>query len=73
MSTRGDIRKIIRDAKRRGWVDVTDNKTRGHTRLKWTTGATVSIAITPSDHHAAANIKADLRRAERLGIDKSKT
>lgn len=66
--SRTEVRQIVRAALRRGWRDVTHasgRAQRNHRILEWTNGVRITLASTPSDHRASANMKADLRRVER--------
>jgi hypothetical protein len=73
MSTEGDQKKMIKAAKKRGWVVADTNAKKGakrrksnkHIRLQWTDGQRVTISSTPSDSHAIRNAEADLKRIER--------
>lgn len=61
-STDKDYAKVIAKAKARGWRVEPGTK---HDRLVHPTGARVVLSGSPSDHRAAANLEAQLRRAER--------
>ena len=71
MSTRGDLRKLIRRAKRRGWkvVELARKRSATHHMLEWTDGTRISAALTPSDRRSTSNFIADLRRVERSTLD----
>ena len=64
MSTRGDFKKMMKAAKRRGWLEVSTSQN-AHVKLRWVNGACLTISTTPSDYRAFRNIEADLRRIER--------
>lgn len=70
MSAKGDFRKLIRKARRRGWKLVETNP---HLILEWTDGQRITAAGTPSDHRGRLNFVADLKRIERTPIDNEKT
>lgn len=63
-----DVKKILLDAYRDGWVPVNGGK---HIKLIHPTGARVIVARSASDRRAAMNIRADLRRALRRRTDES--
>jgi|APSaa5957512535_1039671.scaffolds.fasta_scaffold373557_2 hypothetical protein len=67
MSLKGDMKKLVRSATKRGWRDVTCEKKRNsvHYVLEWTDGTKVYVSCTPSCHHAIKNCAADLRRVEK--------
>ena len=67
MSLKGDMKKLLRAALKRGWRDVTGAKKRGsvHHVLEWTDGTQIRASYTPSDHHAIKNCAADMRRVEK--------
>jgi hypothetical protein len=71
MSTRGDIRKAMKLALRRGWVSISaERKMKNcHHILEWTNGQRVTASFTPSDHRAMRNFLADMRRIERNALD----
>lgn len=58
-----EVRKVIKDAIRRGWVRVKEKKR--HIVLRWTNGKCVTISSSPSDVRSHKNMLADIRRAER--------
>jgi predicted RNA binding protein YcfA (HicA-like mRNA interferase family) len=61
---RHDLRQLLRAAEARGWrVELT--RRGGHVRLTHPDGTIVVTGSTPSDHRALANLKAQMRRAER--------
>tara|TARA_Y100000034_G_C6739841_1_gene328244 strand:- start:377 stop:577 length:201 start_codon:yes stop_codon:yes gene_type:complete len=64
MSTKGDLRKLVKKAVKRGWKKL-DSGRRIHVVLEWTNGARVTSSLTPSDHHAVKNFEADMRRIEK--------
>jgi len=70
MSARGDMRKIIRRATKRGWrrVDVPGQGAR-HYAFEWTNGARVTVSASPSCPRAIKNAEADMRRVERKALD----
>lgn len=57
-----DVKKLLQDAVADGWSREEGSK---HIKLKHPSGAMVVVSRTASDCRAAANIKADLRRALR--------
>jgi predicted RNA binding protein YcfA (HicA-like mRNA interferase family) len=61
--TNKDLRRLIRDARRRGWHATLTNG--GHIRLTHPNGGLVHTSYTPSDHRSIRNLDAQLRRAER--------
>ena len=66
MSTRGDLRKVVRGAIRRGWrVTPRTRKQRSHIHLEWIDGARIAVASTPSCCRAFKNVVADMNRIER--------
>ena len=67
VSGKADMKKLVRDAIKRGWRDVTHERRRGsvHYVLEWTDGTLVYASSTPSCHHAVKNCAADLRRVEK--------
>ena len=71
MSAKGDMKKLVRSAVKRGWRDATLDKKRGsvHHVLEWTDGTIVRASATPSVSHAVKNCAADLRRVEKQ-VDK---
>ena len=52
-----DLTKLLKDAKRNGWMFI---KGRKHIKGKHVSGKTATISFSPSDWHALANIKKDL-------------
>ena len=64
MSTRGDMRKLVRAAIARGWKIVPAVR-RNHTMLEFSNGKRVTVSDTPSDHHAYMNARKDFERAEK--------
>ena len=66
MSTKGDVRKLLKKAQRRGWA-VTSIYPRH--RLQWTDGTGIVMSNTPSCNRAGKNFMADLKRAERSSVD----
>lgn len=64
MSTQGDLKKILRAAKKRGWTELPLSKS-AHIRLEWTNGRRITVSATPSDSHAVRNVQGDMRRVER--------
>jgi predicted RNA binding protein YcfA (HicA-like mRNA interferase family) len=60
---RHDLERLLRQASASGWQVA---RTRGgHWRLLHPNGGIVVMSSTPSDYRALANLKAQLRRAER--------
>jgi predicted RNA binding protein YcfA (HicA-like mRNA interferase family) len=58
-----DLKQQLRQAEAHGWrVQPTRG---GHWKLTHPDGGTVVTSSSPSDHRALANLKAQLRRAER--------
>ncbi len=72
MSTKGDIRKVVRSAIRRGWLDVGAGRKSAHFHLKWVDGTHLTASFTPSCRRAVKNFEADLRRVEKQTIDLAK-
>lgn len=68
MSLRGDMKRLVRSAIKRGW-QIAQSKRGQHSTLTWTDGSKVVVSSTPSDSHAIANATADLKRVERLAVD----
>ena len=66
MSSRGDIRKVIRKARRRGWVilGVAANSASHHV-LEWKDGTRITASASPSDNRSTRNFMADMKRVER--------
>jgi hypothetical protein len=60
---RHDLEQMLRQARSCGW-QVTQPR-RGHWRRLHPGGGIVVASSSPSDHRALANLKAQLRRAER--------
>ncbi len=67
MSARGDFRKVLRMAKRKGWKIIATNP---HYILEWTGGQRVTASLSPSCSHAVRNFLADMKRIERSTLDK---
>jgi len=67
---KGDMKKLVRSAVKRGWRDVTSERKRKsiHYVLEWTDGTRVYASATPSCSHAVKNCAADLARVEK-GVD----
>lgn len=62
MSTRGDVRALLRDLQRNGGHRVEVRRS-GHVVIRHRDGVgQVVCAATPSDHRAMANLRAELRR-----------
>ncbi|MGB0817833.1 MAG: hypothetical protein ACPGQQ_02915 [Candidatus Puniceispirillaceae bacterium] len=59
---RKDVKKLVKDLRKRGWT-VTQG--RGHYKAEHPKGGFIFMSLTPSDHHAVANMQADVRRLER--------
>jgi len=72
MSARGDMRKIVKAAIKRGWRNIgkEQNRKTVHYIFEWTDGTRVTASVTPSCDHAVKNFIADMRRAERSVVDK---
>ena len=68
MSLRGDMKRLVRSAAKRGW-QVVQSKRGSHHILTWTDGSRVITSFTPSDDHAVKNATADIKRVERLSVD----
>jgi len=66
MSKRGDMKRLVKDAVGRGWVSM---QRRDHYKLQWKDGTVIITSLTPSDHHALKNARADLKRVERQYLD----
>jgi hypothetical protein len=58
-----DLKQQLRQAEAHGW-QVTHTRN-GHWRLLYPGGGVVVTSSTPSDHRALANLRAQMRRAER--------
>jgi predicted RNA binding protein YcfA (HicA-like mRNA interferase family) len=58
-----DLAKLLRQASACGWQVVRTRKS--HWRLRHPSGAVVVTSSSPSDCRALANLRAQLRRAER--------
>ncbi len=67
MSLKGDMKKLVRAALKRGWRDARGDRKRSsvHYVLEWTDGTQIRASSTPSDNHAVKNCAADLRRIEK--------
>jgi hypothetical protein len=72
--SRKDTRKIMRQATKRGWRDVSEEyRSSGHYHLEWLDGSRITASYSPSCHRASKNLAADLRRVENaVDNDKSK-
>ena len=58
-----DLKQVLRQAEAQGWrVQPTRG---GHWKLTHPGGGIVVTSSSPSDHRALANVRAQLRRAER--------
>jgi hypothetical protein len=61
-STAKELARVVARARARGWRIEAGSK---HGRLVHPGGGRVTLSRTPSDHRTAANLEAELRRAER--------
>ena len=66
MSTKGDVRKLLKKAQRRGWVVTAIYP---HHKLQWIDRTRVVMSNTPSCGRAEKNFIADLKRIERSTVD----
>lgn len=70
MSTRQDIRKLIREAVAKGWTDTTRNHPRnGHFFIRHPCGVEIPLPFSPGDYRSVRNCRADIARVEK-GVDK---
>ena len=58
LTNQKDLRKVLKDAERCGWVFSRRNK---HIKGVHPSGKIVSLSATPSDYRAIDNISKDLR------------
>jgi len=70
VSGKGDMRKLVHSAIKRGWRDITGERKRKsiHYVLEWIDGTRVYASATPSCSHAVKNCAADLARVERKAL-----
>lgn len=61
MASRGDIRKLVKAARRQGWT--VERTSGGHLRFAPPRGAYIVVSFSPSDHRSWLNARARLRRA----------
>ena len=67
MSARGDFRKLVQQAIKRGWREVRHNR---HQVLVWRTGENLVVPQSASDQRAIKNLRAEMRRIESGGVRK---
>ncbi|UAK38397.1 hypothetical protein K8O93_00930 [Gordonia bronchialis] len=63
MTSRSDVRALIKRAKKRGWVLDASKGKGGHHRLRFPpTGDVVTVSATPSDYRSIKNAEALINR-----------
>jgi predicted RNA binding protein YcfA (HicA-like mRNA interferase family) len=62
MSLWREVSKLVKEHQRLGWTAEYGGQ---HIKMRSPTGKMVTISVSPSDHRALLNIRADLRRASR--------
>jgi len=67
---RAEMRRAVRAALKRGWVEIVPPVKRRfhHYKLRYLNGEVVVGAFTPSDHRALQNFISSLKRVERNAL-----
>lgn len=64
MSRVSEVRKLVRQLRREGWA--AEFRGSSHILLTHPSGQTLTLASSPSDRRWLANVRADVRRIERI-------